>query len=158
MIALAAFAPWAPWVGPEPKPGYPLASGTITQGFDVPWSVNPQQRHTGLDIAAKRGTAVWVMKSGTIVNTGSLGGEWGNYIVVQEDAGTVSGYLHLELLPYTKIGQRVTARTPLAKVFKDHLHINSCLQVAGCQHGAFPNPTFGRGTVGMYYRRPPLNY
>jgi hypothetical protein len=146
-----------------PRAGYPLVGGSLTQGFDVPWSANSRQRHTGFDISSPRGTTVFAIKDGAVVRSGWLGRDsegqdYGYYAVVRNDDGTYTGYLHIRDLS-GRASNRVRARTGFAAVFRDHLHLNDCRQEAGCQHGAFPNPTWPSGrNVRDYYRAPSVSY
>lgn len=151
--------------------GYPLEKkGTITQGFDVPWSANSSQRHTGLDVSAKKGSDVYSARSGTIEAQGYLGKgtvtkggkkvtvDWGYYLVIRNDVGTVNAYLHIDPQKTWIIGSRVKAGEKIGVIWEDHLHFNQCLQVAGCQHGAFTNPSFPSSGVKVtkYYVKPTL--
>ncbi|MDH7973335.1 M23 family metallopeptidase [Sphingomonas sp. AR_OL41] len=143
-------------------------SYTLTQDYGVRWSDNASQLHTGLDLAAPKGAAVYAVKSGQITKQGSLGyskvsGEnWGNYIVINNDDGTASGYLHVEPTK-SFVNNRVNAGDQIAVVYKNHLHLNYCPSVTGCQHGAFPNDTFPTSSykatttdLARFYYRPKI--
>jgi Peptidase family M23 len=134
-------------------PGLPLVAGVVSQKFNVAWSENPAQQHTGVDIAVAKGTPVYSAYPGVVAKVGDLGGGWGQYVVVQNDKGDANAYLHIN--PSVKGGDRVNG--PLGTVLKDHLHYNRCPTVKGCQHGAFPNPTYPNLAVAQmtkYYSRP----
>lgn len=103
------------------------------------------------------------MNSGVVEKKGWLGNDdkgrsWGNYIVVKEDIGTTSGYLHVEAAKGVVETKRVKRGDIIAFVYRDHLHVNRCYQLKGCQHGAFVNDSFPKGDVGWYYWKPPLSY
>ena len=145
------------------RSGYPLETEVApSQGFNVPWSENKAQQHTGIDLPAAKGKPIFAVKSGTVYKKGSLGVSssgvgWGYYIVVLNDDGTVYGYLHMTeykspLPSYVKKGQVI------GLVFNNHLHFNECYQVAGCQHGAWENPTYNKsmGSLTKYYKQPRL--
>jgi hypothetical protein len=97
------------------------------------------------------------MKSGRIEVSGFLGADDGYYAVVKNNDGSISGYLHLKAKP--PLGP-IGAGQPIGSVVRDHVHINACNQVAGCQHGAFPNPTFSGDVNSMtrFYSDPRLRY
>lgn len=140
-----------------PKPGSPLVSYTISQGFGVDWSRNSAQAHTGIDLATPKGNRVFAVKDGVVYRIGNLGGDDGGYAVVFNRDGTSSGYLHMNVS--VSKDQTIKRGQVLGTVYKDHLHLNQCKQADGCQHGAFPNPTFPnqpKSNVTKYYVRPSL--
>jgi Peptidase family M23 len=147
------------------KPGQPLIATTISQGYAVPWVHDTSLLHVGLDLAAPRGDRVFAVKAGKIVKDGQLGRDkagvdWGAYLIVQNDDGSFSGYLHVN--PILKSGS-VAKGQQIATVFRDHLHLNDCLQLKGCQRGAFTNPDYPKGKfensdIGKFYRKPKLKY
>lgn len=154
--------------------GYPLErKGVITQGFNVPWSADSSKLHTGIDIDARAGTEVYAIRSGTVEAQGWLGRgtiqrrgrqvtvDWGYYLVIRNEVGSINGYLHIN--PYRTYvrSARIRAGDRIGVVFENvvpHLHLNECYQVAGCQHGAWPSSTFSRnmGALTKYYVRPSL--
>jgi len=85
------------------------------------------KRHSGLDLAAPRGTPVLAMADGTVVSAGSRGG-YGNCVEVRHDNGVVTRYAHQDRLD-VEPGQRVTAGTRLGTVGSSgratgpHLHL-----------------------------------
>jgi murein DD-endopeptidase MepM/ murein hydrolase activator NlpD len=148
------------------KPGQPLSKLNVTQGFNVAWSQDKSLLHTGIDLGAKAGDPVFAVKTGTIEKKGWLGEgkvngktvNWGYYVLVRNDDGTVHGYLHIrEFIP--SLPRRINVGAPIGNVYKDHLHFNDCMQLAGCQHGAFTNPTFkDKGSkITKYYVKPKFN-
>ena len=152
------------YYGP-PKPGYPLVYGTLTQGFNQIWNINSKKLHTGLDIAAIKGTSVYATKNGIVAKIGDLGtnpenGEnWGQYVVIQLSNGEATGYLHI--YHQLRIGQIIQQGEIIGTIYNNHLHYNECYQVADCQHGAFPNatyPNFSFEEIYNYYKEPDLLY
>ena len=136
---------------------YPVQGGAVTQKYGVPWSENPAQLHTGVDISAKRGQAVYSVADGVVYSIGSLGrskdGEdWGGYVVVQNRDGSANGYLHLN--QSVAKGQKISAGQQVGTIYNNHLHFNQCSSANGCQHGAFPNPTYPKGDLKNYYQSP----
>lgn len=114
---------------------YPI-SGSVSQGFGVPWSENPDKTHTGVDIPAGAGTVVRSMTTGKVALVGNLGDEWGNYVIVEESSGAAKGYLHV--VPSVAVGTAVNPGDEIGKVYKDHLHYNVCSTKSLCQRGALP--------------------
>ena len=156
MLTLAPFIANAQVYNGPVRPGDPLISyEAITQGFGVDWSRNPTQSHTGLDLATSRGNKVFSVKEGVVYRVGSLGGDDGQYVVIFNRDGTSSGYLHVN--PMVNKDQRVAQGQEIGTIYRDHLHLNQCKQADGCQHGAFPNPTFKnhpKDNVSKYYVKP----
>lgn len=146
------------------RPGDPMISWTVTQRVGVPWSEDPSLLHTGLDLSASRGERVFSMKDGVIAKTGSLGASrrgvsWGSYIVVKNDDRTINGYLHVEIGGTIREGEKVKKGQQIGTVVRDHLHLNACTQVRGCQHGAFPALTFAgklKSDLGSYFLTPSI--
>lgn len=144
------------------RPGDPLLAWTVTQRVGVNWSEDPSLLHTGLDMAAARGERVFSVKDGTVAATGSLGASragvsWGNYVVIRNNDGSVNGYLHVVIGGGITTGAKVARGQQIGTVLRDHLHFNSCTQVAGCQHGAFPALTFAgkpKSDLGKYFLTP----
>jgi len=88
----------------------------ITSGFGVrsdPFT-GRLQHHSGLDIAAKRGTRVFPMQDGEVTFSGWKGG-YGRMVTVMHDDGLESTYGH-NSKNLVNVGDRVTAETPLALV------------------------------------------
>lgn len=131
-----------------PRQGYPLVqSGPISQGFGVPWSAaapapwanNGVQVHTGIDLPASRGTPVYSVSNGVVYREGKLGGNYGQYLVINGPRGA-NGYLHV--VPTVPLGAAVTSGQMIGRVYDNHLHFNSCPQPGACQYGAYPNPAY----------------
>lgn len=163
LALLVALSPSAGLGQVAAKPGQPLAKLNVTQGFDVAWSADTSRRHTGVDLSAKAGEPVFSVKTGTIEKKGWLGNSkikgklvnWGYYVIVRNDDGTIYGYLHIR--EYTgKLPQRINVGAAIGNVYTDHLHFNDCMQLAGCQHGAYTNDTFidSKTRITKYYTKP----
>ena len=101
-------------------------SGIITSRFGVSSSIR-KSSHTGLDIAASKGTPIGAAAAGTVTFAGYKG-SFGNMIVVTHDNGVQTYYCHCsELL--ASVGQRVAQGQTIAKVGSTgnstgpHLHL-----------------------------------
>jgi murein DD-endopeptidase MepM/ murein hydrolase activator NlpD len=83
--------------------------------------------HKGLDIAAKEGTAIKAMRSGTVTFAGTRGG-YGKLVVVDHGNGLESRYAHCSAVN-VRVGQNVDAGAPIAAVGSTgrstgpHLHL-----------------------------------
>lgn len=114
---------------------YPL-SGTVTQGFGVPWSEKKWKTHTGVDIAAAKGTSVPSMSDGTVADIVDLGGEWGKAVIIVAETGMAFAYLHVQ--PLVEKGDVTFQNATVGTVWTDHLHYNVCKVVTFCHRGALP--------------------
>lgn len=114
---------------------YPIP-GSVSQYFGVPWSENAEKTHTGVDIPAVKGTVVPATAYGRVVLIGDLGGDWGYYVIVEENNGKAKGYLHIT--PSVSKGVSVNPGDEIGKVYMDHLHYNVCMTKSYCQRGALP--------------------
>lgn len=100
-------------------------SGTITSRFGSRESIR-SSGHTGLDIAAPKGTAIKVAASGTVTFAGYSGG-YGNVVKVSHGNGIMTYYAHCSAI-YVSSGQQVTAGDVIATVGStgnstgNHLH------------------------------------
>jgi murein DD-endopeptidase MepM/ murein hydrolase activator NlpD len=90
--------------------------GLITSGFGE--RVNPithrYQFHTGIDVAARRGTAVYATADGMVVFAGRSGG-MGRMVVISHGKGLKTRYGHLSET-YVAVGQRVTRGTKIGAI------------------------------------------
>ena len=100
-------------------------SGTITSRFGGMESIR-SSGHTGLDIAAPKGTAIKAAASGTVTFSGYSGG-YGNVVKISHGNGIMTYYAHCSQLYVTK-GQTVSAGDVIAAVGStgnstgNHLH------------------------------------
>ncbi|MGH9463568.1 MAG: peptidoglycan DD-metalloendopeptidase family protein [Vicinamibacteria bacterium] len=125
------------------------SSKRVSQGFGVPWSVNPKKQHTGIDVPVPVGASVYAAASGTVVKTGSLdsSGEWAKYLVLEHDPKDYcTAYLHIE--PRVALESRVEAGdvvASIAKISAPHLHFNvwrGVFKDRATQRGALPAKEF----------------
>jgi len=70
--------------------------------------------HTGLDIAARRGTPIKASADGTVIFSGRRGG-YGNMVIIKHSDGKTSRYAHADSLTVKK-GQEVSAGQKIATV------------------------------------------
>lgn len=102
-------------------------SGIITSRFGSNDSVRSHS-HSGIDIAAPRGTAIKAAASGTVTYSGNAGDGYGNYVVISHGNGVQTLYGHCSQLLVSK-GQKVSQGEVIAKVGStgnstgNHLHL-----------------------------------
>ena len=100
-------------------------SGTITSRFGGRESIR-SSAHTGLDIAAPKGTPIKAAAAGTVTFAGYSGG-YGNLVKISHGNGIVTYYGHCSAL-YVTEGQKVAAGDTIAAVGStgnstgNHLH------------------------------------
>lgn len=95
--------------------------------------------HTGVDISAPNGTAIYAAQSGTVIIAG-YSSAWGNYVVINHGGGITTLYAHMSKILTTK-GATVSAGQQIGKVGStgystgNHLHFevrqNGSYQDAG---------------------------
>lgn len=101
-------------------------SGTITSRFGVRSSIR-SSAHTGLDIAASKGTSIVAAASGTVTFSGRKG-SYGNMIVITHSNGVQTYYGHCDKL-YVSSGTQVSQGQVIAAVGSTgnstgpHLHL-----------------------------------
>lgn len=94
--------------------------------------------HTGVDFAASSGTKIFAWKTGT-VSVANWNGDYGNFIEIKHNDGTISRYAHLSGYACSK-GQTVEAGQTIGYVGSTgnstgpHLHFE--IKV----NGSFVNP------------------
>lgn len=100
-------------------------SGTITSRFGNRESIRSNE-HSGLDIAAPKGTAIKAAASGTVIFAGYSGG-YGNVVKISHGNGIQTYYAHCSKL-YVSTGDKVSAGDKIAAVGStgnstgNHLH------------------------------------
>lgn len=101
-------------------------TGTITSRYGVVESDIRDHAHSGLDIAAPKGTPIKAAADGVVSYSGTLGG-YGNLIIIDHENGVQSYYGHCSKL-YSNVGDTVTAGDVIAAVGStgnstgNHLH------------------------------------
>lgn len=102
-------------------------SGVIMSRFGSNDSVRSHS-HTGLDIAAPKGTPIKAAAAGTVTYAGNAGDGYGNYVILSHGNGVQTVYAHCSALVVTK-GQQVSQGQVIAKVGStgnstgNHLHL-----------------------------------
>jgi murein DD-endopeptidase MepM/ murein hydrolase activator NlpD len=110
-------------------------TGVFTSGFG--WRKTTNSNHAGIDLAAPKGTPVYSVVSGVVVNNRPLGG-YGNTTFIKGDDGLFYQYAHS--MPKVQIGQRVQSGEHIAtidgsgKSHGDHLHFE--VRTQGIQTGS----------------------
>lgn len=102
-------------------------SGTIMSRFGSNDSVR-SHTHTGLDIAAPKGTPIKAAAGGTVTYSGNANDGYGNYVVISHGNGIQTVYAHCSRLLVSK-GQHISQGEVIAKVGStgnstgNHLHL-----------------------------------
>lgn len=102
-------------------------SGIIMSRFGSNDSVR-SHTHSGLDIAAPRGTPIKAAAAGTVTYSGNAGDGYGNYVVIAHTNGVQTVYAHCSQLLVSK-GQTISQGEVIAKVGStgnstgNHLHL-----------------------------------
>ena len=91
----------------------PISGGTITSRYGERSSIR-SSTHTGLDLAAPKGTTIKAAATGKVTFAG-YNGSYGYMIKIKCDNGYEMWYAHCSKL-YAKKGQRVSAGTKIAAV------------------------------------------
>jgi murein DD-endopeptidase MepM/ murein hydrolase activator NlpD len=130
---------------------------SVRQEWGKPWSADSSLVHTGVDIAAKKGSVARATSAGIVFQSGWLGCKdrttncspddpsksWGYYVVVRQDNGRAQGYLHVtKAIP---AGTPIKAGEKVGKVFENHLHYNECRTAGLCYRGAATPAEFNQG-------------
>lgn len=108
------------------KLAYVPVTGTITSRYGVSSRIRSSD-HTGLDIAAPKGTPIKVVASGTVISA-SYQGSYGNLVKVDHGNGLETWYAHTSEM-YVSQGQKVEAGAVIAAVGSTgnstgaHLHL-----------------------------------
>lgn len=108
------------------KLAYVPITGTITSRYGVSSRIR-SSNHTGLDIAASKGTPIKVVANGTVISA-SYQGSYGNLVKIDHGNGLETWYAHTSKM-YVSQGQKVEAGTVIAAVGSTgnstgaHLHL-----------------------------------
>ena len=101
-------------------------TGTITSRYGVSSRIR-KSTHTGLDIAATKGTPIKVVAAGTVI-AASYDGSYGKLVKVDHGNGVETWYAHTSKM-YVKVGEQVEAGDVIATVGSTgnstgpHLHL-----------------------------------
>ena len=94
--------------------------------------------HSGVDIAAKHGTAVYAYSDGKVVEAG-WNGAYGLNVVIDHGSGLKTRYAHLSKI-YVKVGQRVTTAQRIGAVGSTGRSTGSHLHFEVIVNGTPRNP------------------
>lgn len=145
------------WVLPLPRGSY-----VVTQEFGPPLPGLGYNFHTGIDLAAPRGTSVYAARAGRVYAAGWDYNDFslGYYVGITHADGYQTLYGHLLRQPLVRVGQEVAAGQMIGQVdntgysFGDHLHfmvrrngqlINPRQVLAFAGGGWITEPVFGTG-------------
>ena len=101
-------------------------TGRITSRFGAYENVR-SGAHTGLDIAAPKGTPIFATAGGTVIHASPMG-SYGNLVIISHDNGVETYYAHCSKIQVS-VGQKVSAGEQIALVGStgnstgDHLHL-----------------------------------
>lgn len=94
------------------KLAWPVPSSKkLTSKFGKRWG----RSHEGIDIAARRGTAIVAAESGVVIYSGNDLGGYGNLTIISHEGGLFSIYAHAKR-NYTRKGDRVHRGQVIAEV------------------------------------------
>jgi murein DD-endopeptidase MepM/ murein hydrolase activator NlpD len=99
------------FIWPEPQSQISQGFGPTTLWFEPPYGRYPHF-HTGIDMVAPFGSAVYAADDGVVALVGSSSSGYGNYVVIAHAGGFDTLYGHLSSI-LVKAGQRVTQGTPV---------------------------------------------
>jgi murein DD-endopeptidase MepM/ murein hydrolase activator NlpD len=87
----------------------PVTKQTVIRGFGPRPRPLPgaSTMHNGVDFKAPLGTAIHSTHDGTVKTIGNEPASSGNFILIQNDDGSMSGYAHTGALPALRQGQKV---------------------------------------------------
>lgn len=124
------------WSGPFMLP----LDGPITSGFGEIRYVNDQEygRHSGIDIAAPRGTPVVAAASGRVILAEGLY-ITGNTVIIDHGLGLTSSYSHLDRIT-VRVGEELEAGAVVGTVGATGFATGPHLHWAMSLHGVFVNP------------------
>lgn len=94
--------------------------------------------HTGLDIGAKKGSAIKAADSGTVTFTGWQGG-YGNFIIINHGNGIITRYAHCSSISVSK-GQQVARGETIGAVGSTGRSTGPHLHFEVLSGGSFQNP------------------
>ncbi len=117
-----------------------VVSGRLTSGFGYrkdPIS-GARKFHSGIDIAAPRGTPVYAYTNGKVVTAG-WGNMTGNYVVIDHGGGLRTQYLHLSSIS-VKVGQTVAVGQKLGGVGSTGYSTGNHLDFRVTKNGVAVNP------------------
>jgi len=111
---------------------WPVAGGYVSSGYGA------RRGHTGMDIAAPRGTSVYAADAGVVIKAG-WGGGYGNCVKIQHGNGYVTLYGHNSSLN-VRVGQRVSKGQLIAKVGSTGRSSGNHCHFEIIKNGSFQNP------------------
>ncbi len=121
-------------LAPLPTPRLALSWPLVAPVGD-PFGPRGARFHTGIDLPAPSGTAVFSAAVGTVTHAGPLAGGWGITVIVRHGPGLRTIYAHLSSVS-VRVGQAVSPQTRLGPVGQTgdatgpHLHFEEQIRGA----------------------------
>lgn len=121
----------------------PMREYRKTSGFRE----RQRRHHTGVDLAASRGTAIFAVMSGRVIFAG-WDGAYGRKIVINHGAGRQTVYAHLDSMSVKK-GQKVRAGKRIGRVGTSGRTTGPHLHFEFKKNGAFQDPARWLKSLGV---------
>lgn len=96
--------------------------------------------HAGTDFAAKQGTAIRSLMTGTVSRKGYQKGGAGNYIVIRQADGSETKYFHMQSQSSLKVGSKVSAGQVIGGVGSTGRSTGPHLHLEYWKNGKSQNP------------------
>jgi len=119
---------------------WPTESTNISRGFETRTHpiTGEVQTHNGVDIKAEENAPVYSAIYGTVTETG-YDSKFGNYVIIQDDAGIKTFYGHLSEI-FVEENSNVNKKTVIGKVGRTGQATGANLHFEIMQNGTYLNP------------------
>ena len=114
-------------------------SGTITSKFGAKSSIR-SGAHTGLDIAAPKGTSIKAAASGTVTFAGTKG-SYGKMVIISHENGVETYYAHCNKINVS-VGDKVSQGQVIAEVGSTGNSTGNHLHLEVRKNGTILNPQY----------------
>lgn len=120
----------------------PLTGGVITSAYgqrEDPFDAQSVSNHKGVDIAASEGTALYALKSGTVIDVDYEENGYGHHLIVECDDGGSYVYAHCQKI-LVNVGQQVASGDLVAYVGSTGRSTGSHLHFEWRENGVVVDP------------------